>query len=289
MRDLINIGSRKIEVMVLGEGQPICILPGMASSMDEWEIIVNDLAKHAKVVLFHRAGCGESELGEAKRNTTSAVGDLYRLLGKLDIHTPIVLVGHSYGGLCVQHFAIRHPNRVSAAVLIESTSTELDRLNDVMGKEQNKQMIELWRCLSKMEPEQIKAKLPPQSTIGLLKFSAPARERVLRFKINPGMYQVMADEMEELENSAQNIRISGSFPQIPLTVIGRDPDSSVHMLTNQGMPEQMAKKIEEVWQDLIIRQLELSKDSKYIKAEESGHGVHLDRPDIIIKEILSLI
>lgn len=289
MRDLINIGSRKIEVMVLGEGQPICILPGMASSMDEWEIIVNDLAKYAKVVLFHRAGCGESELGEAKGNTTSVVSDLYRLLGKLDIHTPIVLVGHSYGGLCVQHFAIRHPDRVSAAVLIESTSTELDRLNDVMGKEQNKQMIELWRCLSKMEPEQIKAKLPPQSTIDLLKFSAPARERVLRFKINPRMYQVMADEMEELENSAQNIRISGSFPQIPLTVIGRDPDSSVYMLTNQGIPEQMAKKIEDVWQDLIIRQLELSKDSKYIKAEESGHGVHLDRPDIIIKEILSLI
>lgn len=289
MRNLVNIGNKNIEVMLTGEGQCICILPGMASSMDEWEIVVNGLAKQAKVIVFHRAGCGKSELGEEKKNTNSTVNDLYKLLGNLDIHDPVILVGHSYGGLCVQHFAISHPNYVSAVVLVEANSTEMHLLNDAIGSNQNKHMIEIWRLWSKMEPAQIKSKLSSQSVPDLTNFSVEARERILQFKINPKMYQAMAEEMEELENSAQAIRVAGSFHLIPLTVIGRDPDYSVRLLTEQGMPEQLAKKIEDVWQELITKQLDLSKNSKYIKAEQSGHGVHIDRPDIIINAVLSVI
>lgn len=289
MRNLVNIGNKNIEVMLTGEGQCICILPGMASSMDEWEIVVNGLAKQAKVIVFHRAGCGKSELGEEKKNTNSTVNDLYKLLGNLDIHDPVILVGHSYGGLCVQHFAISHPNYVSAVVLVEANSTEMHLLNDAIGSNQNKHMIEIWRLWSKMEPAQINSKLSSQSVPDLTNFSVEARERILQFKINPKMYQAMAEEMEELENSAQAIRVAGSFPLIPLTVIGRDPDYSVRLLTEQGMPEQLAKKIEDVWQQLVTKQLDLSKNSKYIKAEQSGHGVHIDRPDIIINAVLSVI
>ncbi|SCM83484.1 Alpha/beta hydrolase family protein [uncultured Sporomusa sp.] len=289
MRNLVNIGNKNIEVMLTGEGQCICILPGMASSMDEWEIVVNGLAKQAKVIVFHRAGCGKSELGEEKKNTNSTVNDLYKLLGNLDIHDPVILVGHSYGGLCVQHFAISHPNYVSAVILVEANSTEMHLLNDAIGSNQNKHMIEIWRLWSKMEPAQINSKLSSQSVPDLTNFSVEARERILQFKINPKMYQAMAEEMEELENSAQAIRVAGSFPLIPLTVIGRDPDYSVRLLTEQGMPEQLAKKIEDVWQELITKQLDLSKNSKYIKAEQSGHGVHIDRPDIIINAVLSVI
>ena len=263
MRNLVNIGNKNLEVMVTGEGQCICILPGMASSMDEWEIVVNGLAKQAKVIVFHRAGCGKSELGEEKKNTDSTMNDLYELLGNIGIHEPIILVGHSYGGLCVQHFAISHPEYVSAAVLIEANSTEMQLLNDVIGNNQNKHMIELGRLWSKMEPEQIKSKLPSQSVPDLTNFSAGARERILQFKINPKLYQAMAEEMEELENSAQAIRVAGSFPQIPLTVIGRDPDNSVRLLTEQGMPEQLANKIEDVWQELIKKQLALAGNSIY--------------------------
>ncbi|CVK21417.1 alpha/beta fold hydrolase [Sporomusa sphaeroides] len=289
MRNLVNIGNKNIEVMLTGEGQCICILPGMASSMDEWEIVVNGLAKQAKVIVFHRAGCGKSELGEEKKNTNSTVNDLYKLLGNLDIHDPVILVGHSYGGLCVQHFAISHPNYVSAVILVEANSTEMHLLNDAIGSNQNKHMIEIWRLWSKMEPAQINSKLSSQSVPDLTNFSVEARERILQFKINPKMYQAMAEEMEELENSAQAIRVAGSFPQIPLTVIGRDPDYSFRLLTKQGMPEQLAKKIEDVWQELITKQLDLSKNSKYIEAEQSGHGVHIDRPDIIINAVLSVI
>lgn len=289
MRRLINIGSRNIEVMITGEGQCVCILPGMASSIDEWELVANGLAEYSKVLLFHRAGCGQSDLGEEKRNTNATVDDLYALLEKLDITEPVTLVGHSYGGLCVQHFAINHPNSVGAVVLIESNSTELHLLNNVMGINQNKQMIDMWRLLSQMEPEQIKGKLPPQAIPDLANFPSETRGRILQFKTNPKMYQAMANEMEELENSAHNIRVAGSFPQVPLTVIGRDPDYSIHLLTKQGMPEPLAKKIEAVWQELIRKQLALSKNSKYVMAEKSGHGVHLDRSDIIINEVLSLV
>lgn len=73
--------------------------------------------------------------------------------------------------------------------------------------------------------------------------------------------------------------------EIPLIVIGRDPQYSITQLTNGGMPKEEATQLEAMWQELIHEQLHLSTNSHYILAQHASHGIENDRPDIIIEAI----
>jgi pimeloyl-ACP methyl ester carboxylesterase len=52
----------------------------------------------------------------------AAAADLHQLLERLHIDQPVVLVGHSLGGLYAQYFARHYPPHVGAVVLIDATS-----------------------------------------------------------------------------------------------------------------------------------------------------------------------
>ena len=288
MRSLVNIGSKNLEVSMTGEGQPIVILPGLASSMDEWQDLTNKLSNHAKVIIFHRSGCGRSELNEEKRNTSATIKDLYSLLDQLDINQPVILVGHSYGGFCAQHFALKYPERVHSVILVESNSVDFQLLDEVTGP-QSVQWITMYRTFANMTEEQIKDKLNPQLSPEIQNYTKEVKERIVEFKINPRMYQALADELDEMPRCAEKMKQYEMLNNIPVIIIGRDPEYSIEFMARQGMPEQIAKNIEEVWQKLIKGQMKLSSNSRYIQASNSGHGVYVDNPTIIVEAIMSLI
>ncbi len=147
----------------------------------------------------------------------------------------------------------------------------------------------MYKAFAKMTEEQIKDQLKPQLSPEIQKYTDEMKERIVKFKINPRMYQSLADELNEMPNCAETIKQYGRLRNIPLIVIGRDPDYSIQLMVHQGMPEQQAKRIEEVWQDLIKAQMKLSPNSKYVLASNSGHGIYVDNPNVIIGEILSLL
>ena len=288
MRSLVKIESKSLEVSITGEGQPIVILPGLASSMDEWNNVVNKLSNHSKVIIFHRSGCGKSELGEEKRNASATAKDLYSLLEKLNINQPVVLVGHSYGGFCAQYFALKYPEKVHSVILVESNSIDFQLLDKVTGS-QSAQWVAMYKAFASMTEEQIKDKLNPQLSPDIQNYSDEIKKRIIEFKINPCMYQALAEELDEMPRCAEKMKQYGMLDNIPAIVIGRDPEYSIQLMVRQGMPEQMAKNIEEVWQKLIKDQMMLSSNSQYIKASNSSHGVYIDNPDIIVEAIISLI
>lgn len=121
-----------MEVLSKGDkGKTIIILTGLGCSFDEWYNITKTLSKTNRVVIVHRPGLGESEIGIEVRNTGAVVKELLDLKSVLKITEPIVLVGHSYGGLCVQHFAKSYPKMVAGMVLVDSTSVDLQELDEL--------------------------------------------------------------------------------------------------------------------------------------------------------------
>jgi len=290
-KTITAIGDKNIEAMMGGTGCPtVVILPGMSSSMYEWELIYNQLCQLTTVVVVHRPGVGNSELGEESRTTYTTALDLKQFL---DIHRmaePILLIGHSYGGLCAQHFAKLFPNSVAGVMLVDSTSIHLQRLNQIPlsnHEDSDERWIEKCIHYSRLTPKQLAEEIKPQLESNQLTLSPSAQRNMILCQTNPNLYKAMASEINAWENCALTIKQAGEFPAVPLVVIGRDPEYSVRH--TEEMTKEDAIAIENIWQDLILEQVTLNGNGKYILAEDAGHSIHLDRPDIIVKAVKNLL
>ncbi|KFN03630.1 alpha/beta hydrolase fold family protein [Bacillus clarus] len=253
--------------------------------MYDWLPIAEQLASNYTIILYHRPGYGKSELGDAPRTTEQVTKELHALLYELAIYQPIILVGHSYGGLCAQHFAMLYPNQLQALILVDSTSMNLHRLDalDLPISDQT-DSDEIWlqkyKSYSHMDPEALYTEL--QSTF------INKQKQYIEFSRSPLLYKASASELSEWKNCARLIQRFNVTLQIPLIIIGRDPNYSITQMIKGGMPIEEAMKLENMWQELIQEQLDLSINSKYILAKHAGHGVESERSDIIIETIYSL-
>jgi hypothetical protein len=107
----------------------------------------------------------------------------------------------------------------------------------------------------------------------------------IKFSTSPSLYKATASELSEWKNCARLIKKQHKTLEIPLIVIGRDPQYSIAQLIEGGMPKEEATQLEDMWQELIREQLNLSINSQYILAEHASHGIENDRPDAIIEAI----
>ena len=99
----------------------------------------------------------------------------------------------------------------------------------------------------------------------------------------------MHSEISNWKKDADTIKNLGELPNVPLIVIGRDKEHHIRLGTEDGLPESELRLFEEKWQELIMNQVNLSQNSKLILAQEASHSIHIDRPDIIIESINSMV
>lgn len=100
-----------------GRGPTIVLVHGLGSCARHWLVTARTLARRHHVVLVDLPGHGESSM--------PAPFSLERAVESLDLALaaekgPVVLVGHSVGGLVAAAEALDHPERVRALVLVET-------------------------------------------------------------------------------------------------------------------------------------------------------------------------
>ena len=107
---------------------------GLALSMDCWHYQRRDLADLAddgvRLVFWDQRGHGRSGRGDAEHATIDQLGDdLFQVLSAVAPTGPLVLVGHSMGGMTMMALAEQHPelfgDRVLAAALIATSPGRL--------------------------------------------------------------------------------------------------------------------------------------------------------------------
>ena len=82
--------------------------------------------------MFHTiAQVTEKVIWQSAAYNKASYKELHMLLNKLAIQEPFILIGHSYGGLCAQHFAMLHEDKLQALILVDSTSMNLHRLDEL--------------------------------------------------------------------------------------------------------------------------------------------------------------
>ena len=103
-----------------GWGEP-CVLfeAGVAATSLSWTHIQENVSLYARTLSYDRAGLGWSEPAPPPRSCSRLVAELDGALRSASIDGPFVLVGHSFGGFLVRHFAAAYPNQVAALVLVD--------------------------------------------------------------------------------------------------------------------------------------------------------------------------
>lgn len=118
--EFVDIGGRSLHWVCRGEGSPTVILEAGAQDWSTgWERPQAELASLTRVCAYDRAGVGWSDSSDDPKDGSHMVSDLDRLMRAASVERPVVLVGHSLGGMLIQIFASRYPEDVAGLVLVE--------------------------------------------------------------------------------------------------------------------------------------------------------------------------
>lgn len=295
MNRMVKVNNKQMEIFQKGtKGMTILVLSGMGCSFEEWFEVTEALSETNQIIMFHRPGLGESEIGEENRTTLAAVNETIQLLQVLDIKEPIFLIGHSYGGLCAQHLTKLYPDRVKGLLLIDSTSDSLERLDEldlpVLNESSSDDVwIEQCRNYASLQEMDLRNIIRPVLSKAQKRLPESLQERLIEFQQKPDLYKAMKSEVENWKSDAKNIKELGRFADTLLCVVGRDKEVAIQQGIEDGLPAAELTLLENTWEQLITEQAELSENSSLVFAQQATHLVYLDRPDLVIALVKSLL
>jgi len=121
-----DVGGYELAWRCEGTGEPTVVLEaGLGGSgADAFYDIFDDVAKISRVCTYDRAGTGVS--GDRPEGTHVTAGlmaeELHALLDEIEVGRPVVLLGHSYGGMPVRAFEGEYPDEVAGMILLDVSS-----------------------------------------------------------------------------------------------------------------------------------------------------------------------
>jgi pimeloyl-ACP methyl ester carboxylesterase len=117
------IENARLYYELAGEGSPFVMIHAGVADCRQWNREFAAFADHYRVLRYDMRGYGKSEPVEGK---FSHMGDLITLLDHIGIDEPLVLMGCSMGGGIALNFALTHPSRVRALIMVGSGPNGLD-------------------------------------------------------------------------------------------------------------------------------------------------------------------
>lgn len=119
---VVHLPSSSADGTLPDPGRTVLLESGLGLSRVLWSRVTAPLtAAGFTVIVYDRAGLGQSPLARGRRTARDHVADLYTVLTHLAPRGAI-LVGHSYGGLLVRMLASEHPDQVTGLVLVDPSS-----------------------------------------------------------------------------------------------------------------------------------------------------------------------
>lgn len=104
-----------------GDGPPVLLVHGLRCSHVTWRHQIPTLVGAGyRAIAPDLRGHGETDKPAGAYSHELWTGDLLALLDLLELDQA-VLVGHSLGGGIVQSFALKHPERVRAMILVSTS------------------------------------------------------------------------------------------------------------------------------------------------------------------------
>jgi pimeloyl-ACP methyl ester carboxylesterase len=271
---LIDIGGRKLHLHCKGDAKgPTVIIEGGALASGLSYMKAQDaITPIAKVCVYDRAGMGWSDAAPTPRSLESRADDLHVLLERSDLQGPYILVGHSAGGMMVRVFAHKYPKEIAAMILVEASEEQFNTTPESLTRIKQT-ATQLGFAVNVANAGQDIPQLrvpngPPEQDL---------MQRVSAIKAGQDDFVAMSNLPAELAKFG-GLRTLG---EMPLVVIRRGkPDPGFTEAQNQQ------------WIEAQARLATLSTRSVMLVAENSGHVVSADQPEMFamaVRRVLGML
>ncbi|MBD8879855.1 MULTISPECIES: alpha/beta hydrolase [Rhodanobacter] len=141
--------GRRLNLFCMGAGTPVVILEaGLGDDDLSFRRVQGRLADVTRVCSYDRAGMGFSDPSVGPSTAFHVANDLHALIRQASIPLPVVLVGHSNGGLYAALYAADFPREVAGLVLIDPDSFGLD---EAARKVLDQPWLDQWRAGTRNE------------------------------------------------------------------------------------------------------------------------------------------
>ncbi|MGG4491216.1 alpha/beta hydrolase [Metabacillus idriensis] len=122
--ELVEVDGMNMHVYTKGEGENTIVLLsglGTAAPVLDFEPLINEMAKHSKIVVAEPFGYGWSDLTTKKRTVENIVEELRIALKKANIEGPYILMPHSVSGIYTMYYANKYPEEIKGIIGIDLT------------------------------------------------------------------------------------------------------------------------------------------------------------------------
>jgi len=294
--EMIEVSGHKLHLLCDGAGDPtVWIVPGGGSGAITWEVIQHQVAQFSNVCCYDRTGIGWSENTRAPCTLEQRAIELHRLLVNTGKRPPYVLVGHSYGGLLIRVFARDHLDQVAGMVLVDSPEERFLSMPDFlkMGKAVRR-LIRRRELASYFGGMRLWLRWHPSEAALPNNFSVKTREAHRTILSGRRYWRTAFDEMRSLSSANERQFLSdqknfGRLGDIPLVVIRRGtgiPVNAPQLRYPGAISASEFDRLELEGQQRLVR---LSTNSELVVAENSGHAVNFDRPELVVDEIRRVV
>jgi len=258
---LVDIGGHRLHIWCTGSGSPLVVLEtGLGGSFAGWGFVQPEVARFTRVCSYDRAGLGYSDPGPLPRTAGRIAHELRALLDRSGISEPLLLVGASSGGFSMRLFATEHPDRVKGLVLV-----------DASHEDQRHEVPPIARFVPALASIGAFRVLGISFDMGPDSLAPPVRAHARATQFRAAGYKAAASEIANIQQSADEVRAKRRPLPHPVVVVsgGRGAD--------------------ETWRALQRDQVTLSPRGCQIVAEDSGHVVPLDQPQVIVEALRALV
>jgi pimeloyl-ACP methyl ester carboxylesterase len=118
-----GVGKAQLYYELAGAGQPFVMIHAGVADSRQWNNEFTHFAQRYRVLRYDMRGYGKSEPVDGE---FSHMGDLVALLDHLRIREPLIIIGCSMGGGLAMDFALTHPSRTAALIMVGSGPTGLE-------------------------------------------------------------------------------------------------------------------------------------------------------------------
>lgn len=147
---------------------PLLLIPGQGATWQDYAPVLPGLAEHFDVIAVDVHGHGKSTWNRADYNIRTIADDLLAL-AEIRFDRPIMVSGHSSGGLIAARMAAVNPTAVAKLVIEDAPffATEEDRVADTFVGQDNALLAEYLQIPESDRPDWVTFSLP-RSYIGTL-------------------------------------------------------------------------------------------------------------------------